>query len=196
MSVWNKKTRTRLSANIQRADQFISFKSHREAAEEDVGDDHQNAEDLESEGCQVYLNRICTLFIFHPDKKMAKTRTMSMIKSIPTEHRSPFELTEIGVNGELGSLMYSMRKNRSQGTGRPTQTSKMFEPTELETAMSPRPLRATITLEKDCVGENRGKIHLVIKSGILVPAAKMVNPMTSVGITKVSPIVLAHQTMR
>lgn len=51
----------------------------------------------------------------------------------------------------------------SQGTGSPTQTSNMFEPTEDETAMSPSPLRATMTL--------------VIKSGIDVPAARNVSPM-------------------
>ena len=46
----------------------------------------------------------------------------------------------------------------------PTVTSNMFEPTEDETAISPNPFRATITL--------------VNKSGIDVPAAKKVKPMT------------------
>lgn len=55
----------------------------------------------------------------------------------------------------------------------PTVMSKMLEPTELDTAMSPRPFRATITL--------------VIKSGIDVPAANMVKPMISSVIQKVSP---------
>ena len=40
----------------------------------------------------------------------------------------------------------------------------MLEPTDEETAMSPNPFRATITL--------------VIKSGIEVPAAKNVSPIT------------------
>ena len=40
----------------------------------------------------------------------------------------------------------------------------MFEPTEEETAISPKPLRATMTL--------------VNKSGIEVPAAKKVSPIT------------------
>lgn len=113
---------------------------------------------------------------------MAKTNTMSMMKSIPTEQSNPFELTEIGVSGSPGFRMYSIRKNKSHGTGRPTQTSKILDPTELDTAMSPSPFRATMTL--------------VIKSGILVPAAKIVNPIISVGITKVSPIVFAHQTIK
>lgn len=43
-------------------------------------------------------------------------------------------------------------------------TSKIFEPTEEETAMSPNPLRATIIL--------------VNKSGMEVPAAKNVRPIT------------------
>lgn len=55
----------------------------------------------------------------------------------------------------------------------PTVISKILEPTELDTAMSPRPFRATITL--------------VIRSGIEVPAANMVSPMISSVIQKVSP---------
>lgn len=46
----------------------------------------------------------------------------------------------------------------------PTQISKIFDPTEEETAISPSPFRATITD--------------VIKSGIDVPAAKNVSPIT------------------
>jgi len=46
----------------------------------------------------------------------------------------------------------------------PTQISKILDPTDEETAMSPSPLRATITD--------------VIKSGIDVPAAKNVSPIT------------------
>ena len=46
----------------------------------------------------------------------------------------------------------------------PTVTSKMLLPTELDTAMSPKPFLATITL--------------VIRSGMDVPAARNVNPIT------------------
>lgn len=46
----------------------------------------------------------------------------------------------------------------------PTVTSNILLPTEDETAISPNPFLATITL--------------VIKSGIEVPAAKNVKPMT------------------
>lgn len=55
----------------------------------------------------------------------------------------------------------------------PTVMSNMLLPTELDTAMSPRPLRATITL--------------VIRSGMDVPAARIVNPMISSLIPMVSP---------
>lgn len=68
----------------------------------------------------------------------------------------------------------------------PTVTSKMLLPTELETAMSPNPLRATITE--------------VIKSGMEVPAAKNVRPITwgrkkrSVSISKSSDKTPRHDT--
>lgn len=86
----------------------------------------------------------------------------------------------------------------------PTVTSKMLLPTELDTAMSPKPFRATITD--------------VIRSGIEVPAAKNVSPitckkkgvglkfhgkrnkylpeLTSGGILAVSPATFAHHTIR
>jgi hypothetical protein len=51
------------------------------------------------------------------------------------------------------------------GKGRPTRTSKIFEPIEDETAMSPCPCLATITL--------------VSRSGTLVPAARKVSPITA-----------------
>ena len=55
----------------------------------------------------------------------------------------------------------------------PMVMSKMLEPTELDTAMSPRPFRATITL--------------VMRSGMDVPAARMVSPMISSEMPTVSP---------
>jgi hypothetical protein len=64
----------------------------------------------------------------------------------------------------------------------PTVTSKILLPTELETAISPKPFLATITL--------------VIRSGILVPAARKVSPITSGGICIVSPAMFAHQTIK
>lgn len=58
----------------------------------------------------------------------------------------------------------------------------MLLPTELDTAMSPKPLRATSTE--------------VIKSGMEVPAAKKVNPIISLGMLNVSPTSVAHQTIK
>lgn len=55
----------------------------------------------------------------------------------------------------------------------PTVMSKMLLPTELDTAMSPMPLRATITL--------------VMRSGMDVPAAKIVRPIISSEMPIVSP---------
>ena len=54
--------------------------------------------------------------------------------------------------------------------------------TELDTAISPKPFRATKTE--------------VIRSGIDVPAAKKVSPIISEGIAKVSPTSVAHHTIK
>lgn len=69
-------------------------------------------------------------------------------------------------------------KNRTD----PIVTSKMLLPTELETAMSPSPFRATRTD--------------VIKSGIEVPAAKNVRPIISGGTSKLSPTDHLHMRQR
>lgn len=62
----------------------------------------------------------------------------------------------------------------NQGKPKPIRMSNMFEPIELHKAMSANPARfTTSTLE--------------INSGIEVPAAKMVNPLTVSGIPKVFP---------
>ena len=55
-------------------------------------------------------------------------------------------------------------KSPSPLTTYPTVTSKMLEPTEEETAMSPKPFLATMTL--------------VMRSGMEVPAARKVRPIT------------------
>lgn len=68
---------------------------------------------------------------------------------------------------------YSEYALESNITTHPTVISKMLLPTELDTAMSPRPFRATITL--------------VIRSGIEVPAARIVKPIISSEIPMVSP---------
>lgn len=66
-------------------------------------------------------------------------------------------------------LVYMLIDHRTH----PTVMSKMLLPTELDTAMSPSPFLATMTL--------------VIRSGIEVPAAKMVRPMISSLMPIVSP---------
>lgn len=71
---------------------------------------------------------------------------------------------------------------RIHGSGRPTVTSKMLLPIELDTAISPWPSRATITLE--------------IKSGTDVPAAKKVTPITSWDNPNKSPMHVMNQTMK
>merc|ERR1712113_693312 len=67
--------------------------------------------------------------------------------------------------------------NRSHGSGSPTVTSKMFEPMELLTAISPWPCLATMKLDN--------------RSGTEVPAAMIVSPDTSEGI----PTVLLQTTV-
>lgn len=63
---------------------------------------------------------------------------------------------------------------RQQAIGaHPIVMSKMLLPTELDTAMSPMPLRATITL--------------VMRSGMDVPAARIVRPIISSEMPMVSP---------
>mmetsp|Transcript_8364 Transcript_8364/g.10618 ORF Transcript_8364/g.10618 Transcript_8364/m.10618 type:complete len:214 (-) Transcript_8364:713-1354(-) len=62
----------------------------------------------------------------------------------------------------------TIAEKRSHGSGRPTATSKMFEPIEDDTAMSPWPCWATMMLES--------------RSGIDVPAARNVRPAINVGI--------------
>ena len=71
------------------------------------------------------------------------------------------------------SSSYSEYALESNITTHPTVISNMLLPTELDTAMSPRPFRATITL--------------VMRSGIEVPAARIVKPIISSEIPMVSP---------
>jgi len=82
--------------------------------------------------------------------------------------------TLLGVEGQSVKI--------SQGRGNPTRISKMLLPIELETAMSPSPIRATMTLDN--------------KSGTDVPAAKNVSPITTDGMPIVFPIISAQFTMK
>lgn len=73
----------------------------------------------------------------------------------------------------IPSCKYNCECKRRTMAAHPTVMSKMLLPTELDTAMSPIPLRATITL--------------VMRSGMEVPAAKIVRPMISSEMPMVSP---------
>lgn len=106
------------------------------------------------------------LLIFHLQTAMEMMTKRSMRKSRTMAQNRPLLLTA------TEEKSFSMEKS-SQGKGRPTVMSNMLEPTELETAMSPRPFRATMTL--------------VMRSGIEVPAARIVKPMISSVIPIVSP---------
>lgn len=65
---------------------------------------------------------------------------------------------------EKQNLFYFIFNNKKMCFTHPTVTSNILLPTELETAISPKPFLATITD--------------VIRSGIDVPAAKNVKPIT------------------
>lgn len=64
----------------------------------------------------------------------------------------------------------------------PTVTSNMLLPTDEDTAISPKPFLATMTE--------------VMRSGMEVPAARAVRPITSGGMPSVSPSTVAHHTIR
>lgn len=105
---------------------------------------------------------------------MHKKTAHNIVKSRTIEQPSPSLLTTIGC--------WKTHVYKNHGKGNPTVTSKILLPTDEETAMSPKPFLATITL--------------VIRSGIEVPAAKNVNPITSGGSPTVSPTTVAHHTIR
>jgi len=65
---------------------------------------------------------------------------------------------------KIHSFQFSFQKGAFVSfTTYPTVTSKILDPMELDTAISPNPCRATTTL--------------VMRSGILVPAAMIVKPI-------------------
>jgi hypothetical protein len=72
--------------------------------------------------------------------------------------------------------------DKSQGKPRPTKMSNKLLPTELDTTMSPLPLRVIIMLETT--------------SGIDVPAAKSVRPATVSGMLMVKAIITIIQTIK
>merc|ERR1719502_1142865 len=86
------------------------------------------------------------------------------------------ERIEMGVKHEPVTAVPSIH-----GTARPNRMSKMLLPMELDTAMSPCPLLATARLES--------------ASGMEVPAARSVSPMTGSGIPVTQPNCTAIHTM-
>lgn len=115
-----------------------------------------------------------TGFIRQPVSIIVTTSVTSIMNSSPIEHFKPSEETEFATPPL--KMEYS-----SHGNGNPTVTSKIFDPIDDDTAMSPRPFFATITE--------------VIKSGTEVPAAKNVSPISEESIFQVSPILVAHHTI-
>mmetsp|Transcript_12233 Transcript_12233/g.42959 ORF Transcript_12233/g.42959 Transcript_12233/m.42959 type:complete len:446 (+) Transcript_12233:401-1738(+) len=113
----------------------------------------------------------------HPKHLMLITTNSTIISRVTTEMNRPSLLM---ITSSLPSS--TMPVLISHGSGSPTLMSKMLEPMEEETAMSPKPLRATITDDS--------------ASGIDVPPARMVRPMTASGMPSAKPMVEAHHTMR
>mmetsp|Transcript_23454 Transcript_23454/g.42100 ORF Transcript_23454/g.42100 Transcript_23454/m.42100 type:complete len:138 (+) Transcript_23454:395-808(+) len=115
------------------------------------------------------------LVIFHPWQC-----TIAIIaNSIPTKISIDCQIPLACINTTSGVVGQSVKIN--QGSGNPTRISKMLLPMELDTAMSPSPILATITLES--------------KSGTDVPAARTVYPITTEGIPMVFPRISTQLTM-
>mmetsp|Transcript_24305 Transcript_24305/g.52086 ORF Transcript_24305/g.52086 Transcript_24305/m.52086 type:complete len:101 (-) Transcript_24305:1049-1351(-) len=85
--------------------------------------------------------------------------TMAIIAtSIPIKIAIDWKIPAACIKTTRGVVGQSV--NINQGSGNPTRMSKILLPIELETAMSPSPIRATMTLDN--------------KSGTDVPAASTV----------------------
>ena len=115
------------------------------------------------------------LFSFHLNAAIDMTIASNIPSNTNTEINSPPPPTLIG-------SFQLMQFQINQGNGRPHVTSKILLPIELETAISPSPLRVTAML--------------VSKSGTEVPAASIVYPIITLGIPNAHPRDEAHQTMK
>lgn len=116
------------------------------------------------------------LVILQLNATMLTNTKTSMENSIRIEHATPWLETTTDSpklmlkinhgkgNLEIRSPWYESRALRNSIPTHPTVTSKMLEPTDEDTAISPLPCLATRTL--------------VIRSGTEVPAAKNVKPIT------------------
>ena len=110
--------------------------------------------------------------ICHFEMAMAKMITATMMRrSMVGNTRSDLSnLTKYS-----HECAWQKRMKNIHGIGMPTVTSKMFEPTDDETAMSPWPFLATITDDS--------------RSGTEVPAAMMVMPEMAVGMLRFCALV-------
>jgi len=102
------------------------------------------------------------------------------VKDLYIKHTSCHVIVRgIGIHGHIMitaswlTRIWTQRHRAHAQMAYPTVMSKMLEPTELDTAISPSPLRATITL--------------VMRSGMEVPAANIVRPIISSVIPMVCP---------
>lgn len=98
------------------------------------------------------------LVSLQPLKWMMRATAPTMRKSVSTVMVSDSDLILTCDPGKITPV------DSSQGMGRPTRMSKMLEPMDEETAMSPKPRRATAREES--------------ASGMEVPAASSVRPIT------------------
>merc|ERR1719319_1684872 len=124
-----------------------------------------------------YINTIIPpidLVIFHLKVMIAMMTINSMRNSIPMEHPIPADVTFMDSPPWL-------RLHKSQGKGNPTVTSKMLDPMDDDTAISPWPCLATRTD--------------VMRSGTDVPAARTVRPITASEIPTTLPKMVAHQLL-
>mmetsp|Transcript_85419 Transcript_85419/g.242245 ORF Transcript_85419/g.242245 Transcript_85419/m.242245 type:complete len:469 (-) Transcript_85419:832-2238(-) len=103
---------------------------------------------------------------------MVATTHMSMMI------RTMIEKPMLDASTFTGALWAHIMLYMSHGSGSPTVTSKMLEPIELLTAMSPSPFLATIQLDS--------------RSGMEVPAASTVTADTSGGIPMVKLMTTIH----
>lgn len=109
--------------------------------------------------------------VYKPWKGQPETRDQNGMNGIQSQNKEQDKRK----NQRRKAKMNSDNNNRTN----PIVTSKILLPTELETAISPKPFLATRTE--------------VMRSGIDVPAARNVNPMTSGGTSKFSPTVMTDE---
>ena len=115
--------------------------------------------------------------IFHLKMNSEPINAKIVINRVKVVIGRPFDWTSIDVMSKLivPKLTMLITDLMNHGNAKQTRMSKMFDPIELQMAISARPARfKTSTLD--------------ISSGNDVPAAKMVKPPTVSGMPNVSPL--------